>query len=108
MNIMLTVVAAVSFLIGQKETALLVAFLVILNVSMGARQELKARESVAALSSLQTPSARVLRQGAVIEISAEALVPGDIVMVEAGDLVPADGRIAVCLVVGGGRERVDR
>ncbi len=94
MNIMLTVVAAVSFLIGQTETAVLVAFLVTLNVSMGARQELKARESVAALSSLQTPSARVLRQGSVIEISAEALVPGDIVMVEAGDLVPADGRIA--------------
>ena len=93
MNIMLTVVAAVSLVIGQEETAALVGALVLLNVVLGSRQELKARESVAALASLQVPSARVLRGGSVTEVSAEDLVPGDVVMVEAGDLIPADGRI---------------
>ncbi|MCB0897459.1 MAG: cation-translocating P-type ATPase [Actinobacteria bacterium] len=93
MNVMLTVVALVSVLIGQEETALLVGFLVLLNVVLGSRQELKAQASVAALASLQVPSARVLRSGTTIEISAEDLVPGDMVMVEAGDLIPADGRI---------------
>lgn len=95
MNIMLTVVAAVSVAIGQEETAILVGFLVALNVIMGSRQELKARESAKALQSLQIPTARVLRDGEVREISSQDLVPGDIVTVEAGDLVPADGRITV-------------
>ncbi len=95
MNIMLTVVALISVLIAQEETAILVGFLVVLNVVLGSRQELKARASVAALSSLQVPSARVRRQGELREIAAVDLVPGDIVLLEAGDLVPADGRIAV-------------
>jgi Ca2+-transporting ATPase len=95
MNIMLTVVAAISLLIGQEETAALVGALVVLNVVLGSRQELKARESVEALASLQVPAARVLRGGSLLEVSAEDLVPGDVVMVEAGDLIPADGRIAV-------------
>ena len=93
MNVMLTVVALVSALIAQEETALLVGFLVLLNVVLGSRQELKAQASVAALTSLQVPTARVLRSGATLEIPAEQLVPGDMVMVEAGDLIPADGRI---------------
>ncbi|NQU36665.1 MAG: cation-translocating P-type ATPase [Actinobacteria bacterium] len=95
MNIMLTVVMAISFIIKQEETALLVGFLVVLNVVLGSRQELKARSSVAALESLQIPSARVRRAGSLREIDATQLVPGDLVLVEAGDLVPADGRIVV-------------
>ena len=95
MNIMLTVVAALSLLIGQEETAALVGFLVVLNIILGSRQELKARESVAALASLQVPSARVMRDGSLAEVSAQDLVPGDVVLLEAGDLVPADGRILV-------------
>ena len=95
MNIMLTVVAAISLLIGQEETAALVGALVVLNVVLGSRQEVKARASVEALASLQVPAARVIRDGGTAEVSSEDLVPGDIVMVEAGDLIPADGRIAV-------------
>ncbi len=95
MNVMLTVVAILSIVIGQEETAILVGALVALNLVMGTRQELKARASVAALDSLQVPSARVMRDGKLAEVSAEDLVPGDIVLVEAGDLVPADGRILV-------------
>ncbi len=95
MNIMLTVVMAISLVIAQVETALLVGFLVVLNVVLGSRQELKARASVEALESLQIPSARVRRGGQLREIDAVDLVPGDLVLVEAGDLVPADGRIVV-------------
>ena len=95
MNIMLTIVAVVSWLIEQEETALLVAALVLLNIVLGSRQELKARASVEALDSLQVPSARVRRDDRLAEVSSADLVPGDIVLVEAGDLVPADGRIVV-------------
>jgi P-type Ca2+ transporter type 2C len=93
MNIMLVAVAVVSLLIAQMSTALLVAVLVVLNVVLGARQELKARASVDALAKLQVPQTRVLRDGAVTLIPAVDVVPGDVVQVEAGDIVPADGRI---------------
>jgi Ca2+-transporting ATPase len=95
MNLMLTVVAAISFLIGQVETGILITFLVLLNVVMGARQEVAALTSVEALQSMQVPSARVRRDDRLLELPAADLVPGDVVLVEAGDLVPADGRILV-------------
>ncbi len=93
MNLMLIVVTVLSFLIGQTSTALLIGFLVLLNVWMATSQALKARASVDALDELQVPSARVIRDGRVDSIDSLELVPGDVVMVEAGDLVPADGRI---------------
>jgi len=93
MNLMLIGVAVVSLLIGQRSTGLLVGLLVLLNVVIGARQELKARESVDALAKLQVPQARVVRDGSVHSVPATELVPGDIVHVEAGDIAPADGRI---------------
>jgi len=93
MNIMLVAVAVVSLVIGQVSTALLVAVLVLLNVVLGTRQELKARASVDALSKLQVPQSRVLRGGDVTLVPAVDVVPGDVVQVEAGDIVPADGRI---------------
>lgn len=94
MNIMLTGVAVVSFLIEQVQTGLLVTGLVLLNVTLGARQEIKARASVEALASMHLATARVRRGGELVEVPAQDLVPGDIVLLEAGDLVPADGRIA--------------
>lgn len=93
MNLMLLAVAVVSIVIGQTSTAGVVGFLVALNVVMGANQELKAQASVDALSDLQVPQATVVRDATVQRISALELVPGDLVQVEAGDLVPADGRI---------------
>jgi Ca2+-transporting ATPase len=64
-----------------------------LNVVLGARQELKAKEAVDALAQLQVPMTRVRRDGSVQQVAATDLVPGDIVLLEAGDLVPADSRI---------------
>jgi Ca2+-transporting ATPase len=93
MNIMLLIVVAASFAIVQIATALVVLGLVLFNVVMGTNQELKARASVEALAKLQVPHARVRRSGQVAEIESTKLVPGDIVLLEAGDLVPADGRI---------------
>ncbi len=93
MNIMLIAVTAVSFAIGQVSTGVIVALLILLNVFLGARQELKARESVTALSNLQVPQAKVVRDGTLALVPAVDVVPGDVVQVEAGDIVPADGRI---------------
>src|SRR5262245_63348953 len=63
MNIMLVAVAVVSLAIGEVSTALLVAVLVVLNVVLGTRQELQAQASVDALSKMQVPQNRVVRQG---------------------------------------------
>jgi P-type Ca2+ transporter type 2C len=93
MNIMLLLVVVASFAIVQIATALVVLALVLFNVVMGTNQELKARASVEALAELQVPHARVRRSGQVEEIESRELVPGDIVLLEAGDVVPADGRI---------------
>ena len=93
MTVLLTILIVVGIVAGQPDTAVLVALLVLLNVGMGARQELKARSSAAALQSLNAPTARVRRDGRASDISAADLVVGDIVLLEAGDLVPADARV---------------
>ena len=93
MNIMLLIVGVASFIIGQVATGLVVTALVTFNVIMATNQELKARASVEALAQLQVPLARVRRSGRVEQIESKLLVPGDVVLLEAGDLVPADGRI---------------
>jgi Ca2+-transporting ATPase len=93
MNIMLIIVAVVSIVIGQVATGIVVAVLVTFNVVMGTSQEMKARASVDALAQLQVPQAKVRRGGTTQVVDAAQLVPGDIVLLEAGDLVPADGRI---------------
>ena len=93
MNIMLLLVGAASFAIGQIATGVVVFALVIFNVLMGSRQELKARASVEALAELQVPHARVRRGDHTEEVESTGLVPGDVMLLEAGDLVPADGRL---------------
>ncbi len=93
MNILLAVTAAVGVVVGQPDTAVLVAILVGLNVVLGTKQELAARASVEALDAQQIQMARVRRGGAVEELETATLVPGDLLMLEAGDIVPADCRI---------------
>ena len=93
MNIMLIGVVVVSLLISQFSTAVIVGLLILLNVNLGTRQELKARESVDALSKMQVPQAKVVRAGTLSLLPAVELVPGDLLQLEAGDIVPADGRI---------------
>ncbi|HET6690749.1 MAG TPA: HAD-IC family P-type ATPase, partial [Miltoncostaeaceae bacterium] len=93
MNLMLIAVVVVSLIIGEVSTAVVVGLLILLNLVLGTRQELQARASIDALSNLQVPQARVVRDGAVALIPSTDVVPGDIVQLEAGDIVPADGRI---------------
>ena len=93
MNLMLIAVAAISASIGQGGTAVMVGLLVVFNVWSGASQELKAQASVDALATMQVPQVRVRRDGAVMEVPAPGVVPGDLIELEAGDVVPADARI---------------
>ena len=93
MNIMLILVAIASYAIGQVATGVVVTLLVSFNVLMGTSQEKKALASVEALEQLQVPHARVRRAGRVEQITATVLVPGDVVLIEAGDVAPADGRL---------------
>src|SRR4051794_24345109 len=93
MNIMLLIVSVASFAIGQVATGVIVLALVSFNVIMGTNQQRKATASVEALAQLQVPKARVRRSGTVEEVDSTGLVPGDIVLIEAGELVPADARI---------------
>jgi P-type Ca2+ transporter type 2C len=71
------------------------AGLTVFNAVVGLRQEAKAEESVKALAQMMKTIARVRRGGQALEIDAEELVPGDVVLMEAGNRVPADGRICV-------------
>jgi P-type Ca2+ transporter type 2C len=93
MNLMLVGVIVVSILIAQIPVAIVVGLLVALNVLLGTRQELAARRSVDALAQLQIPQVRVVRGGTLQQVDATGIVVGDLVQLEAGDLVPADGRI---------------
>ncbi|MBB1496180.1 cation-translocating P-type ATPase [Propioniciclava sp. MC1595] len=93
MNLMLLAVGVVSLVIAQVSTAVLVGLLVVLNLVLGTRQELAARASIDALSRMQIPQARVVRDGILQLIDATSVVPGDLVQVESGDVVPADGRV---------------
>src|SRR3954469_21453422 len=95
MNVMLLVVGITCFTIAEVATGLVVLGLVVFNVVMGSNQELKAQASVDALAKLQVPQARVRRAGVVEQVDSTQLVPGDVVLVEAGDVVPADGRLVM-------------
>ncbi|HEY3610972.1 MAG TPA: cation-transporting P-type ATPase [Pseudonocardiaceae bacterium] len=89
------VVAGVGSLYPLKQlgTGLLLLFLTMFNAVLGLRQEGKAAAAVAALQRMMIVKAKVRRDARLTEIPAEELVPGDIVTIEAGDLVPADGRL---------------
>jgi Ca2+-transporting ATPase len=96
MQIVLLGAAAVSLIVtGDVATAVVLAGLTVFNAVIGLRQEAKAEESVKALAQMMKTIARVRRAGQAIEVDAQELVPGDIVLVEAGNRVPADGRICL-------------
>ena len=93
MQIVLVVAAVVSLLIGEYSTAILLALLTLFNAWLGYHQEGKAEAAAAQLSTMMKSVAKVRRNGVIEEIPADQIVPGDIVVVDAGDRVPADGRI---------------
>jgi Ca2+-transporting ATPase len=96
MQIILLAAAIINLLVtGDVATSVVLAGLTVFNAVVGLRQEAKAEESVKALAQMMKTIARVRRDGEAVEIDAEELVPGDVVLMEAGNRVPADGRIVV-------------
>ncbi|MCB0172088.1 MAG: cation-translocating P-type ATPase [Anaerolineae bacterium] len=93
MTIILIIAAIISFFLGDLLDAAVILAIVVLNAGLGFRQENKAEQSMAALKQLAVPLVKVRRNGQVKEISSRDLVPGDIVLLETGNKVPADGRL---------------
>ena len=91
--LILIVAAVVSAVIGDFKDAVAILTIVVLNAILGFVQEYRAEQAMAALKQLAVPSVRVRRSGQVQEMLAPQLVPGDVVLLEAGNLVPADGRL---------------
>ena len=85
--------ATLAALIGNTKDALVIVAVVLINATVGFYQEYRAEQSLAALKEMLPVRARVRREGKKIEVVAEDLVPGDVVLLEAGDPVPADGRL---------------
>src|SRR5918995_1471665 len=96
MQVILLGAALVNQLVTQETgTTVVLAGLTVFNAVIGLRQEAKAEESVKALSQMMKTIARVRRDGQAVEIDAGDLVVGDVVLVEAGNRVPADGRVSL-------------
>lgn len=91
--IILIIASIISLVTGNAESALVIIVVIVINAILGTVQHIKAQESIDSLKSLSSPKTKVLRNGEKIEISSEMIVPGDIIFLEAGDLVPADGRV---------------
>jgi Ca2+-transporting ATPase len=96
MQIILVAAAVINYVaVKDLRTTVMLLILTVFNAVMSLRQESKAEASLAALEKMMKNIARVRRDGQAIEIEAEQLVPGDIVLMEAGNRVPADGRLFV-------------
>lgn len=91
--VILIIAALVSAFSGNGESTLVILAVIVLNACLGTVQHKKAEKSLDSLKSLSSPSAKVMRDGKKLEIDSKEVVPGDILLLEAGDLVVADGRI---------------
>ena len=91
--IILIVAALISAFLGEIESTAVIMVVVILNAILGTVQHVKAEQSLNSLKALSSPTAKVLRDGQMIEIPSKEVVVGDILYLDAGDYVPADGRL---------------
>ncbi|MFN8378874.1 MAG: cation-translocating P-type ATPase [Anaerolineae bacterium] len=85
--------AAVSALLGKTTELIAILAIVVLNAALGVAQEYRAEKAMAALKKMSAPQVRVRRGGRVLDIDPAQLVPGDIVLLEAGSIIPADARL---------------
>jgi Ca2+-transporting ATPase len=97
LTLILFAAAIISFVLAQHPEEYIDGFvilaIIVLNAALGYSQEMKAEQSMAALKRMAVPTVRVRRAGKLQELSARDLVPGDIVILETGNVVPADGRV---------------
>lgn len=91
--IILIIAAIISMFSGNIESTIVIFAVIIMNAVLGTAQHVKAEKSLESLKSLSSPTAKVIRDGQKLEIDSKNVVPGDIIVLEAGDLVVADGRI---------------
>ncbi|TSI05303.1 cation-translocating P-type ATPase [Lysinibacillus sp. BW-2-10] len=91
--IILMIAAVISAFLGEVESSFVIIVVVMLNSILGTVQHIKAEKSLNSLKAMAAPVAKVLRDGQVIEIPSKEIVVGDILLVDAGDFISADGRI---------------
>lgn len=91
--VILIIAAIISMFSGNVESTIVILLVLIMNAVLGTVQHVKAQRSLESLKQLSAPNAKVIRNGVKQEISSKEIVPGDIVMLEAGDMIVADGRI---------------
>lgn len=94
--IILIVSAIVSGFLGDIESALVILVVITMNAVLGTVQTVKAEQSLDSLKKLSGPEAKVLRGGAIVPIPSSEVTVGDIIQLDAGDYIPADGRILEC------------
>jgi P-type Ca2+ transporter type 2C len=93
MVVILVIAAIISVILGEMTDAIVIMAIVVMNALLGYSQEARAEEAIAALKKMAVPTVRVKRDGHIVEVSAREIVPGDIIFLEAGNKVPADGRL---------------
>ncbi|HIZ06727.1 MAG TPA: cation-translocating P-type ATPase [Candidatus Eubacterium avistercoris] len=91
--VILIVAAVISMISGNIESTIVIIVVIVLNAVLGTVQYAKAQKSLESLKALSSPHAKLLRDGAKVEVPSKDVVPGDILLLEAGDMVVADGRI---------------
>ncbi|WP_432703110.1 cation-translocating P-type ATPase [Lysinibacillus sphaericus] len=91
--IILMIAAFISFLLGEVESTIVILIVIILNAVLGTVQHVKAEKSLGNLKALSSPIAKVMRNNQIIEIPSEDIVVGDLLYLEAGDYINADGRL---------------
>ena len=91
--VILIIAGILSIITGNVESTIVIFAVIILNAILGTVQHVKAEKSLDSLKALSSPNAKVIRNGVKVEIPSREVVPGDILILEAGDLVVADGRI---------------
>ena len=91
--IILIISAVVSCVLGEAESAVVIFAVIILNAILGTVQTVKAEQSLNSLKKLSAPEAKVIREGELCKIPAREVTIGDEVVIEAGDYVPADGKL---------------
>jgi Ca2+-transporting ATPase len=93
--LLLILAAAISGVLGKWDSLIAITAIVILNAALGVFQEYRAEQAMAALKKMAAPLVRVRRSGRVVDVKSPEIVAGDIVLLEAGSIVPADARLIV-------------